>query len=71
MKSARGITRVSALSCEAFVLGCRRVGRPADEGGEPPAAVDVASLRMTPELAGSHILDHALTQRADGLGTHC
>jgi len=34
--------------------------------GEPTAAVDVASLRMTPQLAGSHILDHVLAQRADG-----
>src|SRR6516162_10751995 len=34
--------------------------------GEAPAAVDVASLRMAPQLAGSHILDHTPTQRADG-----
>src|SRR5205814_10141854 len=30
------------------------------------AAVDVASLRVAPQLAGGHILDHTLAQRADG-----
>src|SRR5712672_2522884 len=47
-------------------VSCRRVGRAPQERGEAPAAVDVASLRMVPQLAGSHILDHTLAQRADG-----
>src|SRR5205807_5924231 len=50
----------------ADVVSCRRVGRAPQERGEAPAAVDVASLRMVPQLAGSHILDHTLAQRADG-----
>src|SRR5215472_8586434 len=48
----------------ADVVSCRRVGRAPQERGEAPAAV--ASLRMAPQLAGSHILDHTPTQRADG-----
>jgi hypothetical protein len=50
----------------ADVVSCRRVGRAPQERRQAPAAVDVASLRMAPQLAGSHILDHTLTQRADG-----
>ena len=50
----------------ADIVGRRGVGRALQEGGEPPAAVDVASLRVRPQLAGSHVLDHALAQRADG-----
>src|SRR6516225_1709145 len=55
----------------ADVVSCRRVGRAPQERGEAPAAVDVASLRMAPQLAGSHILDHTLAQRADdGISAH-
>src|SRR5205823_10345518 len=50
----------------ADVVSCRRVGRASQERGEAPAAVDVASLRVAPQLAGGHILDHTLAQRADG-----
>src|SRR5262249_51504934 len=50
----------------ADVVSCRRVRRAPQQRGEAPAAVDVASLRMAPQLAGSHILDHTPTQRADG-----
>jgi hypothetical protein len=42
------------------------VGRAPQVRGEAPEAVDVTSLRMVPQLAGSHILDHTLAQRADG-----
>ena len=38
--------------------------------GEPLAAADVASLRVRVELARAHVLDHALAQRTDGIGTH-
>src|SRR6516225_9509857 len=50
----------------ADVVSCRRVGRAPQKRREAPAAVDVASLRMAPQLAGGHILDHTLAQRADG-----
>jgi hypothetical protein len=50
----------------ADIVGGGGVGRALEIGGEPLAAVDVAPLRMPPELACSHILDHALAQRADG-----
>jgi hypothetical protein len=29
--------------------------------------VDVAALGMVPEIARGHVLDHALTQRANGV----
>src|SRR5438874_2968798 len=50
----------------ADVVSCRRVGRAPQKRGKAPAAVDVASLRVAPQLAGGHILDHTLAQRADG-----
>ena len=34
-------------------------------GGEPLAARNVAALSVRVELACSHVLDHALTQRTD------
>ena len=34
------------------------------------AGADVALLCDRVELARAHVLDHALTQRADGIGTH-
>jgi len=52
------------------VLGCRRVGRALEKRRKPLAAGDVASLRVLAELARVHVLDHALTQRADGILTH-
>ena len=33
-------------------------------GGEPLAAIDVASLRVGVQLACSHVFDHTLTQRS-------
>src|ERR1700739_2113953 len=50
----------------ADVVSCRRGGAGPQERGEAPAAVDVASLRMAPQLAGSPILDYTTPQRADG-----
>jgi hypothetical protein len=47
-----------------------RVGRALQVRGKPLAAADVASLRVRVELARAHVLDHALAQRADGIGTH-
>src|SRR5215472_15682755 len=55
----------------ANVVGGGRVGRALQERRKPPAAVDVAALRMGPQLACPHVLDHALTQLANGgIGTH-
>src|SRR5437588_11750603 len=34
------------------------------------AAVDVASLRVRPQLARVHVLDHALAQRRDSIRAH-
>jgi hypothetical protein len=50
----------------ADIVGGGGVGQALEIGGKPLAAVDVAALRMPPELACGHILDHALAQRADG-----
>src|SRR5215831_6242651 len=65
-------TRFDQMQLEAAnVGGGGRVGRALQERRKPPATVDVAALRMGPELACRHVLDHALTQRADrGIGTH-
>src|SRR5260370_31905872 len=44
---------------------CGRCGVGFGLGGEPLAGLDVAALRVWVELARSHVLDHALTQRTD------
>ena len=43
----------------------RRIGRALQPGSEPLAARNVAALSVRNELACSHVLDHALTQRTD------
>ena len=50
----------------ANVVGRRRVGAALEECREALAAIDVAALRMGPELARGHVLDHALTKLTDG-----
>src|SRR5712691_3705753 len=47
-----------------------RVGGPLQKRSESLAAVNVAPLSVRTKLACVHILDHALTQRADGIRTH-
>src|SRR5260370_565972 len=54
----------------ANVLRCRRVRRSLQKCSELLAAADMAPLRAGTELARIHVLDHALTQRADGIRTH-
>jgi hypothetical protein len=54
----------------ADIIRASGVGRALQECREPLAAVDVAPVRMPPELARGHVLDHALTQWADGFRTH-
>ena len=55
----------------ANVVSGGRVGRALQERCKPPAAVDVAALRMVTKIACGHILDHALTQWPNrGIGTH-
>ena len=49
----------------AHLVGRCRIGRAFEPGGEPLAALDVTTLSVWVELAGSHVLDHALTQRTD------
>ena len=43
----------------------RGIGRALQPGSEPLAARNVAALSVRVELACSHVLDHALTQRTD------
>jgi len=52
----------------AKVLARGRVRRPAEEGRESPDVPDVVLLHLLLEAARRHVVDHALTQRADGLG---
>src|SRR4029077_11502814 len=46
---------------------CRRT---LQESSKPSATADVALLRSSTEFASVHVLDHALAQRAVGIGTH-
>ena len=66
------LTPVSAKCSwkQADILKGGRVRRPLEKRGEPLATADVACLRARTELARVHVLDHALAQRADGIGTH-
>src|SRR5271166_5424512 len=41
----------------AHLVGRCRIGRAFEPGGEPLAAIDVATLRVRVELAGSHVFD--------------
>src|ERR1700730_5148166 len=49
----------------AHHVGRCRIGRAFKPGSETLATVNVAALRVRGELARSHVLDHALTQRTD------
>src|SRR5262245_33466237 len=52
------------------VVGGSGLGRSLQECREPLAGTDMALLRGRAELARAHVLQHALTERADGIGTH-
>jgi hypothetical protein len=52
----------------AHLVGRCRIGRALEPGGEPLETINVAALRVRVELARSHIFDHTLTQRTDGVG---
>src|SRR5258708_229198 len=54
----------------ADVLGRSRFGGLLEKRSEPFAAPDMTPLRPRTELAPVHVLDHALTQRVDGIRTH-
>ena len=54
----------------ADILKGGRVRRPLEKRGEPLATADMTCLRARTELARVHVLDHALAQRADSIGTH-
>ena len=45
----------------------RGARRPAEEGGEVPDVANVVLRRLLLEPARRHVVDRALTQRADGL----
>src|SRR5260370_15040699 len=51
----------------AYLVGRCRIGRAFEPCGEPLATLDVAALSVWVELARSHIFDHMLTQRTDGV----
>src|SRR5262245_46051078 len=53
---------------KTHLVGCCGIRRAFEPGGKPLAALDVAALRMGIELARSHVFDHTLTQRTDGIG---
>jgi hypothetical protein len=54
----------------AHIVGCRRLGRTAQVGRELLACEDIAALRAPRELAGNHVLDHALAQRGTDIRGH-
>jgi hypothetical protein len=54
----------------ADILARRGVGGAIEKRRKPFAAVNVAPLRARTELPRVHVLDHAMTQRADGVRTH-
>src|SRR5258708_30101473 len=54
----------------ANVLRCCRVRGSLEKCRKLLAAADMAPLRSGTQLARIHVLDHALTQRADGIRTH-
>jgi hypothetical protein len=51
----------------ANVVGGGSIGRALQERRKPFAAVYVAALRVVTKVARRHVLDHALTQRANGV----
>ena len=54
----------------AKIVARRRIRRPAEEGCELPHIANVVPLRVFAEPARRHVVDQALTQRADGLLGH-
>src|SRR6516162_7664931 len=52
----------------AHLVGRCRIGRAFEPSGEPLATGNVATLGVRGELACSHIFDHTLTQRTNGVG---
>src|SRR5208282_1159271 len=54
----------------AKVLARGGVRRTAEEGREGPDVPDVILLHLLLETARRHVVDHALTQRPDGLVEH-
>src|SRR5437899_7945758 len=54
----------------ADILRRRRVRGAIEKRSKPLAAVNMAPLRARTELPRVHVLDHAMTQRGDGVQTH-
>src|SRR5271156_6062980 len=55
----------------AKVIARGRVRRPAEEDREGSDVPDVDLLHLLAKPARRHVVDHALTQWADGLVGHC
>jgi hypothetical protein len=54
----------------AHIVRLRRVRGTLEKGGKALASADVPPLRAFAEIAGVHVLDHALAQRAYRLFGH-
>src|SRR5216684_629800 len=68
---ANAYARLGKMQLEpADILHSRRLGCSFEKLSEPLTAVDVAPLRLRPELAGIHVLDHPPAQRSDSIDTH-
>src|SRR5258707_14614619 len=50
----------------AHLVGRCRIGPAFEPGGETLAALGMTTVSVWVEVAGSHVLDHALTQRTEG-----
>src|SRR3954451_21688270 len=48
------------------VFDGRRIGGTPEEGSKAAHAADIVTLRLTSQTAHGHVLEHTLTQRADG-----
>src|SRR5262245_25768528 len=60
--------QVQLETADVIRRGC--VGGALEKRSKTFAAANVASLRARTELAGVHVLDHPLAQRANSVGTH-
>jgi len=49
----------------AQILNIRRLRRASEKGGEVLHTPDVVLLRLLSKMPRSHVVDHALTKRAD------
>jgi hypothetical protein len=55
---------------QAKIFRLCMIGRAAEEEGEVPNVADIVALRLLPEAADGHVLNHAATKRAYGRLAH-